>query len=604
MSEIRSRIRLFDLAGGAMAMAPDLPQIASNLFGLVTLRKSSRQSLGKVFERCVEAYPDNAALLFEDRSYTYAELNEWANQMAHALTLRGVRKGDCVGLVMENRPELVAGVLATVKLGAVAGLVNTNQKNETLLHSLKLLKARVLVIGQECLSAVREAMGTKTLKDMNVVWVPHSDKDRQPAGMDNLLELAAQRPSTNPRSTQEVLASDPCFYIFTSGTTGMPKASIMTHFRWLSAMNGFGSALRLKPDDVFYCCLPLYHNNALTVSWGSVLSAGATLALDKKFSASKFWDRVRHYNATAFSYIGELLRYLLNRPAHHNDQNHTIRLITGNGLRPELWERFERRFGIDRIHEFYGASESNIGFINIFGQRNTVGFTPMPFAIVQCDPVTEEPSRKSNGRMVRVKTGEVGLLVSEISDRHPFDGYTDEQASEKKLLRDVFKKGDCWFNSGDLVRSQGWQHIQFVDRLGDTFRWKGENVATSEVEGVLALADSIEHAVVYGVSVAGHDGRAGMAAISLKPNFEFDGEFLAHHMRSRLPAYAVPVFLRIRTEQDTTGTFKYQKSQLKKDGFSPDTVSDPLYALLDGGSSYERLSADIYADVIAGKRRP
>ncbi len=604
MSDIRSRIRLLDLAGSAVAMAPDLPQIASNLLGLATLRKNSHQSLGKVFERCAAEFPDNNALVFEDRTYTYRELNEWANQMAHALTLRGVRKGDCIGLVLENRPELVAGVLATVKLGAVAGLVNTNQKNETLLHSLNLLKARVLIIGQECLPAVREAIGTRELKAMNVVWVPQSEKDSQPAGIDNLLELAEPRPRTNPRSTQEVLASDPCFYIFTSGTTGMPKASIMTHFRWVSAMNGFGSALRLRPDDVFYCCLPLYHNNALTVSWGSVLSAGATLALDKKFSASKFWDRVRHYDATAFSYIGELLRYLLNRPVSHNDQNHTIRLITGNGLRPELWEKFERRFGIDRIHEFYGASESNIGFINVFGQRNTVGFTPMPFAIVACDPVTEEPMRKPNGRMVRVKTGDVGLLISEVSDRHPFDGYTDEQASEKKLLRDVFKKGDCWFNSGDLVRSQGWQHIQFVDRLGDTFRWKGENVATSEVEGVLALADSIEHAVVYGVTVPGHDGRAGMAAISLKPGFSFEGGLLAQHLRTRLPAYAVPVFIRIREEQDTTGTFKYQKSQLKKDGFSPETLKDPVYALLDGGSSYEPLTQAAHAELLSGRRRP
>lgn len=604
MSETKQRIRLLDLAGRAFAMAPDLPQIAGNLFGLVTLRKGSRQSLGKVFERCAEAFPDNTALLFEDQHFTYRALNEQANRIAHALTLRGVRKGHCVGLVMENRPELVACVLATVKLGAVAGLINTNQKNDTLLHSLQLLKARQLIVGQECMTAVKEAMGLPALKDGSAVWVANNDKDRKPAGLDDLMALAAERPITNPRSTQEILASDPCFYIFTSGTTGMPKASIMTHFRWLAAMNGFGSALRLQTRDVLYCCLPLYHNNALTVSWGSVLSAGATLALDRKFSASKFWDRIRHYEATAFCYIGELLRYLLNRPEKHDDQNHEVRLIVGNGLRPELWDRFEKRFGIDRIHEFYGASESNIGFINVFGQRNTVGFTPMPFAIVECDPVTEAPVRKPNGRMVRVKTGEVGLLISEVTDRKPFDGYTDEQASEKKLLRDVFKQGDCWFNSGDLVRSQGWQHIQFVDRLGDTFRWKGENVATSEVEGVLAMADSIAHAVVYGVTIAGHDGRAGMAAVSLKPGHAFDGEWLAHHLRSRLPAYAVPVFIRLREEQDTTGTFKYQKSQLKKDGFAPETVAEPVYALFADSQAYVRLTPELHRQLADGQHRP
>jgi acyl-CoA synthetase (AMP-forming)/AMP-acid ligase II len=605
MTDTKQRIRLLDLAEGAIALAPDWQQIASSLFGLVTLRKGSRQSLGKAFERCVSNYPDKPALLFEDRSFTYAELNAWANQMAHALTLRGVRKGDCVGLVMENRPELVACVLATVKLGAVAGLINTNQKSETLLHSLNLLKARCLLVGQECLVAVREAMGgAKALKDQQALWVPQRDTDKAPLGLDNLLELAVGRPVSNPKSTQDILASDPCFYIFTSGTTGMPKASIMTHFRWLSAMNGFGSALRLKPDDVLYCCLPLYHNNALTVSWGSVLASGATLALDKKFSASRFWDRIRHYRATSFCYIGELLRYLLNRPASHGDQNHEIRLIVGNGLRPELWGSFEKRFGIDKIYEFYGASESNIGFINVFGQRNTVGFTPMPFAIVQCDPVSEEPMRKANGRMIRVKAGEVGLLISEVTERKPFDGYTDEQASEKKLLRNVFKQGDCWFNSGDLVRSQGWQHIQFVDRLGDTFRWKGENVATSEVEGAMALIDSIEHAVVYGVEIPGHDGRAGMAAISLKPGHAFDGELIAHQLRSSLPAYCIPVFIRVRQEQDTTGTFKYQKSQLKKQGFNITELQEPLYALLDKQPGYVSLTPDVYRQILQGELRP
>lgn len=604
MSDPTQRVRLLNLAEGALSLAPDWQQIASNLFGLVTLRKTSRQSLGKVFEHCALRFPDNTALLFEDQALTYRQLNEWANRIAHALNARGVSKGDCVGLMMENRPELVACVLATVKLGAVAGLVNTNQKSETLLHSLKLLKARCLVVGQECLAATREAVGTKTLKESGALWVPQSSKDKAPAGLPNLMDLAKDCRSGNPHGTQTVVASDPCFYIFTSGTTGLPKASIMTHFRWLSAMNGFGSALRLRSDDVFYCCLPLYHNNALTVSWGSVLSAGATLALDKKFSASRFWDRVRHYRASSFCYIGELLRYLLNRPPHHDDQNHEIRLIVGNGLRPELWERFERRFGINKIYEFYGASESNIGFINVFGQRNTVGFTPMPFAIVECDPVTEEPVRKPNGRMVRIRTGEVGLLISEVTDRKPFDGYTDEQASEKKLLRNVFKQGDCWFNSGDLVRSQGWQHIQFVDRLGDTFRWKGENVATSEVEGAMALLDSIEHAVVYGVSVPGYDGRAGMAAISLKPGCPFDGAMLAHHLRSALPAYAVPVFIRIRSEQDTTGTFKYQKSQLKKEGFNPQNFTEPVFALFDKDSAYTGLTPQRHADLLAGLLRP
>ena len=605
MTDKKQQIRLLDLAEGALALAPDWQQIASNLFDLVTLRRTSRQSLGKVFEHCVDRFPDHPALKFNDLSFSYRELNVMANQMAHTLTLQGVRKGDCVAILLENRPELIACVLATVKLGAVAGMINTNQKNETLQHSLNLIKPKCVVVGHECTPQLKElGQFNKLINKTTPLWLALNPSDRCPAGFEDLLKLLKNKPETNPRITKEIVASDACFYIFTSGTTGMPKASVMTHYRWLSAMNGFSSAIRLKHEDVFYCCLPLYHNNALTVSWGCVLSCGATLALDKKFSASQFWNRIRHYEATAFCYIGELLRYLLNRPASLDDQNHEVRLIVGNGLRPELWDKFESRFGIEKIYEFYGASESNIGFINVFGQRNTVGFTPLPFAIVQCDPVTEEPVRKDNGRMSRVKSGEVGLLISEISNRQPFDGYTDEEANEKKLLRNVFKKGDCWFNSGDLVRAQGWQHIQFVDRLGDTFRWKGENVATSEVEGALAMVDSLEHAVVYGVTIPGTDGRAGMAAITLKPGFKFDGAMIAHQLQTTLPAYAVPVFMRIRDTQDTTGTFKYQKGQLKKDGFDLQVITEPVYVLTDKKLGYVPLTPELHGKITSGVVRP
>lgn len=356
-------------------------------------------------------------------------------------------------------------------------------------------------------------------------------------------------------------------------------------------MTGMSSAVRLYPDDVFYCCLPLYHNNALTVSLGVVVSSGACFALDEKFSASQFWNRIRHYKATAFCYIGELLRYLMNRPESHNDQNHEVRLIVGNGLRPEIWRAFESRFGIEHIYEFYGASESNLGFMNAFGLKETVGCTPIPYKIVQCDPDTEEPVRNGKGFCKAVKRGDVGLLISEVTTLRPFDGYTDAKANEKKLLRDVFKKGDCWFNSGDLVRDQGWFHIQFVDRLGDTFRWKGENVATSEVEGVVSQLDWVDHAVVYGVQVAGADGRAGMVALSVKPDCELNLDELAKHLKAQLPAYAVPLFVRVTQNPQTTGTFKYQKVQLKKEGFDVAQVADPLFRLNEKQGRFEPLGA-------------
>jgi fatty-acyl-CoA synthase len=496
-------------------------------------------------------------------------------------------------------------VAATVKLGAIAGMLNHNQRGEVLGHSIALLKPKALALSAECREALASTpYGPERQRDIAWFWHGGDEREAAPKGWRDLAREAGKRSGANPASTGKVIAGQPAFYIFTSGTTGLPKASVMTHYRWLSSMIGLGGAtLRLKRDDVFYCCLPLYHNNALTISWGCALSAGAAFALDRKFSASQFWDRIRHYRATAFCYIGELLRYLLNKPPSAGDREHAVRLITGNGLRPEIWEQFEQRFGIERIYEFYGASESNIAFINAFGVSQTAGFTPMSFAIVEFDNEAETPLRDAKGRMRRVTKNGVGLLISEVTKKRPFDGYTDPAAGEKKLLRDVFKQGDCWFNTGDLVRDQGLRHIQFVDRVGDTFRWKGENVATGEVEGVLAREAVIEHGAVYGVSVAGCDGRAGMAALTLKHGARLDGAALARSLCQSLPAYAVPLFLRIKQRQDTTGTFKYRKVELKQEGFDPSKVDEPLYVLVDRGRGYVPLTREIYAQIESGTLR-
>lgn len=600
------KVGLRDVAKGMLRAAPELAAVnKTTLLRVATLRPHSRQSIGRVIEHWARWAPRRVALCFEDRQWTYAEFNGWVNRLAATFAAHGVGAGDTVAILMENRPEALACVAATVKLGAIAGMLNHNQRGDVLSHSIQLVKPKLLVLSAECREALESTPYTPA-SSPDITWLWHGGDQREaaPTGWLDLARESGRRASTNPASTREVVASQPCYYIFTSGTTGLPKASVMTHYRWLSSMGGLGSAtLRVRGDDVFYCCLPLYHNNALTVSWSCTLAAGAAFALDRKFSASKFWDRIRHYDATAFCYIGELLRYLLNRPATERDRDHRVRLIVGNGLRPEIWEQFEERFGIQRIYEFYGASESNIAFINAFGVSQTAGFTPMSFAIVEFDNDAEAPLRDKKGWMKRVKKGGVGLLISEVTAKRPFDGYTDPAAGEKKLLRDVFKKGDCWFNNGDLVRDQGMRHIQFVDRVGDTFRWKGENVATGEVEGVLARDESIDHGAVYGVTVPGCDGRAGMAAITLKAGRELDGAALARTMHAALPAYAVPLFLRIREQQDTTGTFKYRKVELKQEGFDPGKVSEPLYVLADRDKGYEPLTAELYRRIADGAVR-
>jgi acyl-CoA synthetase (AMP-forming)/AMP-acid ligase II len=601
MTERKDTIRLRDIARGLLRGIPDTLTVQKGLWNLLTVRPDSSGSIGLLLEKQAQRYPDRPALVFEDRSWTYAEFNAWANRCATVFRKHGVKAGDAVGILMENRPEVLACVAGVVKLGAIAGMLNHHQRGEVLSHSITLTKARLLVVGDESLEALRSTPhapdGEHALK---CLW----DGDgKAPDGYLNLRAESAKASANNRPETARIKLGTPCFYIFTSGTTGMPKASVMTHYRWVRGAAGLGQlALRLKTTDVFYCCLPLYHNNALTVSWGAALGSGATLALSRKFSASRFWDEIRSCNATAFCYIGELCRYLLNRPATSRDRDHQIRLICGNGLRPEIWDEFVSRFGIAQIYEFYGASESNVAFINGFGLSKTAGFCPLPFAVVEFDAENEKPVRGPKGFMNKVGTGGVGLLISEITDRAPFDGYTDKKASDAKLMHGVFKKGDCWFNTGDLVRNQGYRHIQFVDRVGDTFRWKGENVATTEVETALNHFPGIEQACVYGVQVPNADGRAGMAALTVSKG-RLDGAALAKHLIGELPVYAVPVIIRLREEQEVTGTFKFRKVELKKEGFDPARISEPLFVLRDRDQGYEPLTSAVFARIQAGKDR-
>ena len=594
------RVRLRDIARGALAGLGDALTVNRGLLGLALANPDKPGSIGLLLQKQAEKHPDRPALLFDDRRWSYAEFNAWANRIAAVLKDQGVRPGDAVAILMENRPETLACVAGVVKLGAVAGMLNHQQRGEVLAHSLKLTDASVVIFGEECAEAV-DSMGINPGSDGDRAWI-WDGEGRKPGHCLDLRQACSTAGTANPRETESVLQKQAAFYIFTSGTTGLPKASRMTHYRWLRGSAGLGQmALRLKGEDVFYCCLPLYHNNALTVSWGSVLSTGCTLALGRKFSASRFWDEIRRYDATAFCYIGELLRYLLQRPESASDREHRVRLIVGNGLRPELWDAFEQRFGIHQISEFYGASESNAAFVNGFGLAKTAGFCPLPFAIVEFDAESETPVRDDLGFMRKVATGGVGLLITEVASKTPFDGYTDRKASEAKLLRDVFKPGDCWVNSGDLVRDQGWRHIQFIDRVGDTFRWKGENVATTEVEAVLGSFPGVIEAVVYGVQVPNSDGRAGMAALTLEG--DFDGVALAQHLCGRLPAYAVPLFLRLRPQQETTSTFKFRKVDLKREGFDPGKVREPLYLLADRGLGYQPLDGRLHARVMAGELR-
>jgi acyl-CoA synthetase (AMP-forming)/AMP-acid ligase II len=592
------RISLGELLRNAARGLPDGLTVQKGLWNLAMAKPDRKCSLGLMLEDRTQRWPQQLALKFGDRQWTYAEFNAWVNRTAALFQQAGVGSGDVVGILSENRPGVMVCAAAAVKLGAIAGMLNHNQRGEVLAHSIKLIQPKVIVVGEESvdtLATTAYGPGAQGIRHY-CMGDGQDDAAARPAGYEDLARCSAGLPAANPASTRDVRMKQPAFYIFTSGTTGLPKASIMSHLRWVRSMAGVGQmAMRLRRQDVIYLSLPLYHNNALTVTWSAAIGAGCCVALTRKFSVTRFWDEVRHYEATAFCYIGELCRYLLNQPPSPRDREHRIRVIVGNGLRPEIWDEFQQRFGIKHIAEFYGASEGNLAFINAFGMNRTAGYCPLTYAVVEYDAEHEAPARDAQGRLRKVAKGGVGLLVSEVTDKLPFDGYTDPAASEKKLLRNSFKDGDCWFNTGDLVRDQGFRHIQFVDRVGDTFRWKGENVATTEVEAALTGFPQIEQAVVYGVELPGADGRAGMAALTLKADAgELDGAGLIQHLQSVLPAYAVPLFLRLRATQETTGTFKYRKVELKQEGFDPSKVSEPLYALSDRARGYETLSMVVF----------
>lgn len=602
-----------DLAKGLPSIISDLPTVLRGLKIVQLSKDTDRVSIGKTFQALAAKQPDSPFLRFLGTEVTYGEANTRANRIAEVLKLHGVTRGDTVGICMANRTEVLLSILGAVKLGASVGLLNHHQRGDVLDHSQQILGSRVVLVGAECAEAAasvpRENWAGELIAVSSEVDLPKGGitAGARPESLSDLPwledELSALAPNTgavNPPEAEATVGTETAYYIFTSGTTGLPKASTMTHYRWNRALAGFGlSGVRLKRDDVLLCPLPMYHNNALTVGLGCVLASGACLAVEEHFSASKFWDQARAAGATAAIYIGEICRYLLNQDPDPSDHDHSIRVMTGNGLRPEIWEEFRERFGVSRICEFYAASECNIAFVNAFNVAMTTGYCPMDFAIVEYDAETGAPLRGDDGRLRRVGKGGVGLLLSGISRSQPFDGYTDAEATEKKIVRDAFTDGDAWFVSGDLMLDQGLSHASFVDRLGDTFRWKGENVATTEVEGAIGARAEVDQAVVYGVAMPGADGKAGMAAVRLLNDAEFDGAGLAEHLRRELPSYAVPVFIRLSRDLEHTTTFKSRKVELREQAFDTSQFAEALY-VLTSDRGYVSYYDGAENDVIAG----
>lgn len=561
------------------------------------LKDSDKQSIGRVLEYNAIRHKNKNAILFEDKKWTHQELNETVNQYAHLFIEQGIRKGHVAIVFLENRPEVLFIVAALAKIGAVASLINSNQRSIVLTHSINQKNDGFFIVGEELITAFEEVKNELQSPGKKIyLGIKDKGKQKLPSYFLDVASQLQNYSTHNISGVRNITAGTPFAFIFTSGTTGMPKASIQTQRKWLSCMHWFGTLnLSLNSKDVIYVSIPFYHSNALLIAWSSSAASGAALAIRRKFSASEFWKDAVKFNASAFIYIGDICRYLYNSPPSKYDQLHRVRKIIGNGLRPDIWKEFKERFHIDEVYEFYASSEGNMTFTNTLNIDNTVGWCATQYEIVEYDRERGEPIYDKKGFLKKVKWGEVGLMVFEISEQYPFPGYINKEESEKKLFRNAFKKGDVWFNTGDIMRNIGFLHSQFVDREGDTFRWKGENVATAEVEEIINKYDAIEQCTVYGVSIPHTDGKAGMAALLLKPDTHFDWLDFEQYLQKELPSYAMPVFIRMVDAFEFTSTFKVVKKELKKESFENTTTT--VWVKRNKHEPYQMLSEKILNEI-------
>jgi len=494
-------------------------------------------------------------------------------------------------------------VYAVGKIGATTSLINIDLREMSLAHCLKLTPGKLIIVGESCYESFSAVQSDLDLSQDQIQYFLHDRGMRSiPEGFVDLSREIKKFPEDNPLTTMDVKTSDIISYIFTSGTTGFPKATKFAHATMVGAYYAFGQIIgEFTPSDTMYVSLPLFHSNSQVVC-GSAFAGGAALAIGRKFSASHFWDEIRKYNATAFNYIGELCRYLMNQPPKPDDSDNSVRVVIGAGLRPDIWKDFKDRFNIEKIGEYYGATESVGAFANLLNFDCTVGACIGSYAIVKYDHDAETPVRNDEGFMEKVNLGESGLLLFQIVGNAKFIGYTDKKATEAKIFGNVFEEGDFWFNTGDFMRDIGNNHGQFVDRLGDTFRWKGHNISTTEVEKILNNFEQVILSTVYGVQLHGTDGRAGMAAVVPSSSVEhFDFRGLTEHLKKNLPPYGVPIFLRFKSKLTTTSTFKLKKGKLKEEGIDVEEIEDPLYIMLPHESEYVPLTKDIYENIQNGQ---
>ena len=566
-------------------------------------------SLAHSFEETVTKFGSNNFIYFENEVWTYNQTNEAANVLANRLIDDGVQHSDRVVLFMENRPDFIISILALNKIGAIGVLINTSLTGNPLIHCINSSDSKKCIVGAELAAPIEEVLDEINIKNKSdMYWVKDGINYECPVWASNIDSLVDTSKLTNLSITDKVTAKDTAFYIFTSGTTGVPKAALFPNAKIIAAsVNISKGGYRIDSSDCMYNCLPLYHSTGLMLGLCACIQVGAATFIRRKFSASAFWKEVRQFNTTAFVYVGELCRYLSFQKPSDEEVNNPISKMVGNGLRPDLWDCFRNRFGVERIVEIYGASEGNALFMNLLNKDETIGMTNAKVGIFKYDVAEDKLVKDQNDKYIEVDEHQPGLLLVEIGPNAIYNGYTDKKASEEKVVSNVMVEGDRWFNTGDLVKtmdvgfSLGRKHYQFVDRVGDTFRWKSENVSTNEVAEILNSFEHVNMANVYGVKVPKSEGRAGMVAFNCALD-DFNWDDFSSFVANKLPSYAQPIFIRIIEELETTGTFKLKKNDLREEAYHLDKVKgNQIFIKKPGQNSYEPLDRDYYEIIESGK---
>jgi fatty-acyl-CoA synthase len=563
-------------------------------------------TLADRIEQQADRLGDHPFIIYGDTRLSYAQLDARANQVAHAALACGLKPGDVCAMAMENRPEFFTTWFGLTKIGVVVAFINNQINGRPLQHALESTQAKAAIVGEECAHNFAQ-----TLEINTPLWLlPDAEKPATAADLQGIgsefvtaLEQASSE-RVDRRYREGITAETPTLLIFTSGTTGLPKAAIYSHMRWLCSGDVMEVTIDATPDDVFYCCLPLYHGAAATSVTSTALKAGSSIVVRRKFSVSRFWQDVSDNDVTVCQYIGEICRYLLNQDAPAG--SHKLRCMMGAGLTAETWQRWVDRFGEMDIYEGWGSTEANTNLINVDNHIGSCGRVPdwnkTNFRLIRYDLENDVHLRDENGFCILCEPNEVGEGVGMIIN-HPeigggrFEGYTSRDATEQKILRGVFSEGDSWWRSGDLLRFDEDGYFYFVDRVGDTFRWKSENVSTQEVASALGDFKGAELINIYGVQVPQHEGRAGMAAIVMQEGESFDPQAFYDLTVERVPNYAAPLFVRVSAAADMTTTFKLRKVDLQRQGYAPEHCADPLYVRDDRAGTYRPYSTDVLAEV-------